>query len=185
MPNFEARLVVLNMGKALTDSVNIRVSRLKQDLSLVDVVSQRIATPYYADTVSVIIPNNLPDEDGGTTLYFFVDANTEITESCEGNNVYSKVFEMYLYNSIENINQVPLNIYPNPANQQLYVQWTPNRISQNPTEINLYDTSGRCVSHLITTNNTATINLQQLPAGIYVCEKRDSTGIVKQKVVVF
>ncbi len=132
---------------------------------------------------TVVVEHLFSGQAFGISLPFVVDsvqfdperwilcANTTITNGAVG---------------IENETiQSSLNIYPNPANQQLYVQWTPNRISPNPTEINLYDTSGRCVSHLTTTNNTATINLQQLPAGIYVCEKRDSTGIVKQKVMVF
>lgn len=167
MPNFEARLVVLNLGKALTDSVNVRVSRLKQDLSLVDIVSQRIATPYYADTVSVIVPNNLSDEDGGTTLYFFVDANTEITESCEGNNVYSKVFEMYLYNSIENINQVPLNIYPNPTNGLLHI--STKQLDPANNQFLLFDATGKLALQQTLNQTNNSISVAHLPSGMYWC----------------
>lgn len=176
MPNFEARLVVLNMGRAVTDSVNVRVSRLKQDLTLVDIVSQRIAVPQYADTISISIPNNLAGEDGGTTLYFFVDANTEIIESCEGNNVYGKVFEMYLYNGIEDKNLLALNIYPNPTSNLLTLN--SQHLDPNNNQLLLFDVTGQVVLQQTITQATTTFSVAHLPSGIYWCKLNNKVAKV-------
>ncbi len=75
--------------------------RLLNNGNQVAVASKRIATPLYTDTVSVIIPNDMPTFDGFNSFIFYVDADNEITEGCEGNNSFIQGANMSVYCTVD------------------------------------------------------------------------------------
>lgn len=90
---------------------------------------------------------------------------------------YVKIGSNYL--SVPTVNKNTLHIYPNPANDKLTIE------AGNPIQnIAFIDVLGRIYSIENTVNTTsAEVNIQTLPAGIYVIEARDFEGnIYRSKV---
>ena len=134
-----------------------------------------------ADT-TVVVEHLFSGQTFGISLPFAVDSLQFDPQSwilCSNNTLTNGAV------GIENeTTEAVFKVYPNPASKQLYLQWSsPNQIYPNTTEIKLYNASGECVRQLKTAANAANIEVQQLRAGIYVCEKRDTAGVIRQKIV--
>lgn len=97
MPEFEARIVVYNIGEVVTDEISINVTRLTPSGVFIDVLSQSFNAPLLNDTISLIIPNDVPEESGFNSFFFFIDADEIIEETCEFNNNYTVLTDMNAY----------------------------------------------------------------------------------------
>lgn len=75
---------------------------------------------------------------------------------------------------IDDVNNVNVSVYPNPANDVLNIQG--ERIS----EVQLLDLSGRTV---MTASNAGSLNISSLPASVYMVRVVTADGIYTQKVV--
>lgn len=168
MPYFEAHLQVVNLGKAIADSANLQVSRFTQGFNLVELFTQRIALPAYIDTVVVQVPNDLSGEDGSNTFYFFIDADNEITEGCEANNSTAQNFEVYAYNGISELQAAQMQLYPNPATQQLYLSHYPSSVQG--TQLAVYNALGVQVMAATLQAHQTALDVSALPSGIYWCK---------------
>ena len=91
--------------------------------------------------------------------YYFID---DICVSIDSNSCYSSSHE-----SVQELNQNNITIYPNPITDKLTV----NIDNNEPTEITLYDLSSRKLLQQ-TFTNTTTINTEQLAKGMYFYEVR-------------
>jgi len=85
----------------------------------------------------------------------------------------------------EGINEVlskqSLNVYPNPAQDYLYI--TTDNASNKPLNIELYNTNGQLIQAYINANNSP-INIQNISSGSYVLRVVFSDGIAYRKVVI-
>jgi hypothetical protein len=98
-----------------------------------------------------------------------------------GNNLY--VDDIMLANSqisIDNVSDVNLSIYPNPATDQLFVDLTGTQM--NNGTLSILDQNGRVVqSDVIQQAGILTLNVQNLASGIYVLAIRNDMGVVINK----
>ena len=78
----------------------------------------------------------------------------------------------------ENTNNNDITLYPNPCGGQLTV----NSEQLTVKEIKIYNLLGQCV-YQSAINNQYTININQLPSGLYFAEIKTEKGIVRKKVV--
>ncbi|OWY24664.1 T9SS C-terminal target domain-containing protein [Sphingobacteriales bacterium UPWRP_1] len=101
MTAFEARFVVKNIGKALPDSVDLTVQRILPTGDYLPIFTQRRPATVYADTVSVLIPNNLPQYSGFNSFVFTIDGSFEIDEDCEFNNTAIVLADMNPYCEVD------------------------------------------------------------------------------------
>ena len=70
--------------------------------------------------------------------------------------------------SIENLDQdFEVQVFPNPVSDQVQVSW---EAGVQVDHIDVFDYTGKHTKHVLATNNPAQIDLQDLPAGIYVLQ---------------
>ena len=103
MSHFEARLQVWSVGKNIAGNLlNVRVTRWLPNGTILPITTQQFEIPRVRDTISLIIPNDLPI-NGISTFLFTLDFGNEIAEMCETNNSASRATNMVVYNSINPI----------------------------------------------------------------------------------
>lgn len=78
--------------------------------------------------------------------------------------------------STESFGNTDFAIYPNPATDHFYIQTTADNY-----QVNLYNTIGQKVKHLA--DSDGTIDILDLPKGIYLVEIETSSGKVTKKIV--
>ena len=82
---------------------------------------------------------------------------------------------------IPNLQAEPLNVYPNPATEQLYID-LPTDVEQNAT-LNVYDLAGRRVkTTTVAQSERQTISVDELPTGTYMLTLRSADKVWRQKV---
>ncbi len=83
------------------------------------------------------------------------------------------------------INLSNLNIYPNPSNGQITIQWSVNS-GQSSVRISIYDELGQAVYDNTETQtvgkNTKQLNLGNLAAGVYTLRMQTSGGTMVRKI---
>lgn len=89
-----------------------------------------------------------------------------------------------LISKIDNINELAFNIYPNPASSKLTLAITNNQLRINNIEI--LDITGQKVQSikLKGQSNRYTINVENLPTGIYFVKVQTERGTVVKKLIV-
>lgn len=83
---FEVRLVVNNLGKAVKDSFDINIAQSYPDGTGINLGNQRIVVPAFKDTISFFIPNTNTQANGLNTILLGLDTSLEIDEDCDFNN---------------------------------------------------------------------------------------------------
>lgn len=98
----------------------------------------------------------------------------EVGDSFTNNAIVTFVFNSYPL-AVEDIKDNPINIYPNPATDQLYIDYQ-NR--PDASRINVFDLFGRSVKSIyIRENGVATIiDIQKMTKGYYIIEIQDDKG---------
>jgi len=91
----------------------------------------------------------------------------------------------YLTGSVTNTEELKaptekLNIYPNPANSKLTIEI---KIPINTTTLSIINTNGQEMIMQRTTDNKFTINISQLPHGVYFVKLLNVNGIQVSKFV--
>ena len=74
----------------------------------------------------------------------------------------------------------PINIYPNPANNQIYV----DNQAMMAASLNLYNANGQMVQYIKMNPGSNIIDLSTLPAGIYVLSGTGANGNAYRSSVV-
>lgn len=97
MPGFNVKVVMKNLGQAVPDSIDLVVLRLTPTGEFLTLPTQRIPAPVYTDTLTVYLPNNLPQYSGFNTFTFTIDGSEELTEDCEFNNTAYVLADMRPY----------------------------------------------------------------------------------------
>jgi len=75
-----------------------------------------------------------------------------------------------------------VNIYPNPASEQITVQLPLSAITKNSV-LYIYDAFGKRVAATTVTTETTTIDLEELPKGIYFISLQNENGVMTKKIV--
>ncbi|MEX2350520.1 MAG: T9SS type A sorting domain-containing protein [Flavobacteriaceae bacterium] len=75
-----------------------------------------------------------------------------------------------------------LSVYPNPAENSLYLKWDKNHLSQ----IRIFDASGKLLyfKNEVTMKNTHEIDISDLTAGIYYVRINNENGVTTKKVII-
>ncbi|MEP7141741.1 MAG: C25 family cysteine peptidase [Ferruginibacter sp.] len=93
--SFNIKAKILNLGKAVGDSIRITVKRLLANDTLQVIYDKLVPGIYYADSLDLtILINNVTDK-GLNKLIFTVDADNKVTESSETNNSFTKEFTIF------------------------------------------------------------------------------------------
>lgn len=121
--SFNANIKIVNLGKATTDSVHVRVSRILPDGSTSIPFDRKIRRVPYADSILLQLPIDPFKDKGSNKIKVEIDPDNLVDEICETNNTVTKeffIFEdeirpVFPYNySI--INKQNINYYASTAN---------------------------------------------------------------------
>lgn len=91
---------------------------------------------------------------------------------------YAFSFEPLL--SVDRPEVVGLDLYPNPANDKLYIK----RSLFNVADLLIYDMTGKVCLQDRTASDSHAIDIQQLPIGAYTLVIRDAHGEIKRPFVI-
>lgn len=179
-PYIPTKIPVWNMGRAVADSATVAVSRFTPTGDMVPIMSQRFAIPFYKDTITLQIPNTLTGADGANSVIMFIDADQEIIESCDNNNVVTQVMEFHLYNSLDSVTPIIARAYPNPTSDVLHIDL---QNIAHPYDIRLTDSSGKTHLSAHSQSQTCSLNTASLPNGIYFLQIQTTEGIHTAKII--
>jgi hypothetical protein len=119
--------------------------------------------------------------EGENAIVNPINQDTMIVLTVTLNNLqkefYVKVIEG---NDIKEVNTNKINLYPNPSNNQ----FTLNNGQELIKEVALYDVMGRKVQHLTVNAFSTTVNVSDLPNGIYVVKINTASEVLVRKVQV-
>jgi hypothetical protein len=139
---------------ALGTCLSPDVDELSRDYSLAAGATSNIADAFYA--------HYIPDGNIGTTKirykYFNVDDDNDIA-----------TFEVHfgLFDGIEEVNNIKVAVFPNPATQ--YVQFDLSQSNIENAKLRIYNAVGKLAMELDARGeNTMNINVEDLPRGIYL-----------------
>jgi hypothetical protein len=117
--------------------------------------------------------------EGENAIVNPINQDTMIVLTVTLNNLqkefYVKVIEG---NDIKEVNTNKINLYPNPSNNQ----FTLNNGQELIKEVALYDVMGRKVQHLTVNAFSTTVNVSDLPNGIYVVKINTASKVIVRKV---
>jgi hypothetical protein len=113
------KIKVLNIGKAISDSISVRVQHRQPDNTLVTVASPRIKATLNEDNLLVNLPINPLRDKGLNQMIVTIDPANEVTELSEANNTITKDFTV-LEDEIRPIFPYDYAIVGNAANLALY-----------------------------------------------------------------
>ena len=132
-----------------------------------------------------------PEEGAGSVTFYACGNGVNLNNMSSGDGAAINsltLTEGELFSSQKNQFYEPLAVFPNPASEQINLQFPEN--AQGYHEIQMSDLSGKTVLNqqidLISTGNTQIheFDLQQLPTGIYILTVSGETYHAVQRVVV-
>lgn len=97
-----------------------------------------------------------------------------------GNNLYLDDIHLDVTIGLEENQLNGVEVYPNPADTKIFV----NTNDEADATWNLLNTSGQNVLSGETTNGQAEINIETLPAGVYIVQLANEKGIYTEKIIV-
>lgn len=89
LDSFQLHVVVANVGRAISDTIFVTVSRVFPDNTIAD-SSFRIKAPYFSDTLKIMMPIDLARGPGLNTINVRVDEFNNVDEAVETNNEASR-----------------------------------------------------------------------------------------------
>jgi len=120
---FDASIQLVNIGKATTDSVHVRITRIFPNGSTTVPFDKKIKRVPYSDSIQLLLPIDPFRDKGSNKLRVEIDPENLINENCETNNTITKeffIFEdelrpVYPYN-FSIINKQNITYYASTAN---------------------------------------------------------------------
>jgi len=148
--------------------------------------STLLATSANTGTTSETIIYNTATTGGTYTIKVYGSAYNASSCYTFQAQVSSSNFRLENPNTTSN-SSTSLNLYPNPANQQLSVVFTSN-VEQATVLLNVYDLTGKQISTQSQTayegDNTYVLDINSLANGMYIIEVNDGVNRQMQKFVV-
>ncbi|MDD4210723.1 MAG: T9SS type A sorting domain-containing protein [Bacteroidales bacterium] len=119
--------------------------------------------------------------EGENAIVTPIDKDTMIVLTVTLNDLQKEFYvKVKQGNDIKEVNINKLNLYPNPSNYQ----FTLDNGQELMKEVYLYDVMGRKVQHLPVNAPSTTIDVSDLPNGIYVVKISTANGVLVRKVQV-
>jgi hypothetical protein len=91
------------------------------------------------------------------------------------NNFYNTCLITYV--DIPEINKMMINIYPNPAFNEITVD------GENINQVSLYDLKGNIISDAPKANNSIKIDVSGLTSGIYIIRIQTNKKVIVKKII--
>ena len=104
--------------------------------------------------------------------------NVSSTDSVSKNDLFT-VTSFSSSISIENLNEVFLKVFPNPASEKLFIQFNG---WEGVKEITLLDITGRSVFMRKSVDDNYEVDISSLPKGIYLISAKNETNHVVKKI---
>lgn len=89
---FQVDIYYANIGRAVNDSIRVRVQRQLPGGSIIDLFNRKVPAPRFADSLRLDVPINPLTDKGENILSISVDADNVINEGSESNNQFSRKF---------------------------------------------------------------------------------------------
>jgi hypothetical protein len=93
--SFSLKVKVMNLGRAVNDSIRISIKRKLPNDSLQVVYNQLVPAPSNADSLLLTVPVNPLTDKGLNTLIISIDADNRVVELYETNNDLTKEFYIF------------------------------------------------------------------------------------------
>lgn len=93
--NFNVKVTMMNLGKAVSDSIRITVKRKLSNDSVQVIYDKKVPSIKYADSLDLTIPINGATDKGLNKLIVTLDADNQVVETSEMNNTFIKEFIIY------------------------------------------------------------------------------------------
>jgi hypothetical protein len=119
--------------------------------------------------------------EGENAIVTRIDQDTMIVLTVTLNDLQKEFYvKVKQGNDIKEVHTNKINLYPNPSNYQ----FTLDNGQELMKEVSLYDVMGRKVQHLPVNAPSTTVNVSNLPNGIYVVKINTASGVLVRKVQV-
>jgi hypothetical protein len=130
---------------------------------------------YSGGTVSLEILGSYVQDRRTIYCYYFLDLPVEDCRSYVGRQAQSGTTESNSLNTSKD-----LLIYPNPAKDQVYIQY---ESTAKQTTLEIYDLTGRLIAKHSTTDAKGiwTVDMQWMAAGVYVVVLKEDNQLITQK----
>lgn len=115
-----------------------------------------------------------------TTTTYTVHATAPYGNLCDSITLVSHVTVILWPTGISNIQESSMSIYPNPANNILYI----DKVKNKNTTYRITNTIGTVVQQGLLQQGNNSISLALLPAGIYILECMDNEGLRKTTKII-
>ncbi len=151
--SFSIKVNMLNIGKAITDSIRVTVKRTLPDNSVVVLFNQNIAAIKYSDSLLFIAQINPLTDKGLNKITVTLDADNRVSEMSELNNTVTKdffIFEdevrpVYPYNfsiiNNQNVSYYGSTANPLTAQRQLIMEVDTTELFTSPFKKTINTTS--------------------------------------------
>ena len=83
--------------------------------------------------------------------------------------------------STNKVDAIPMNVYPNPASNELFVSFPDEFISN---EITIFDTLGRQVFMMSNYENNSSIDVSFLNSGMYILKMKSNNAEQSKKIII-
>jgi uncharacterized lipoprotein NlpE involved in copper resistance len=93
--NFNLKVSMLNVGRAINDSIRVTVKRKLPNDSIKVLYNQRMPAIKYSDSLAFTVPINPVTDKGLNTILVSLDTENKIAELSETNNSTEKQFYIY------------------------------------------------------------------------------------------
>jgi hypothetical protein len=116
--SFNVKAKLTNIGRAVSDSITIRVQRVFPDGSTTSILQQRISGIRYSDSININVPIVATRDKGANRIIVTIDSDNNVAEKSETNNTASK--DVFIYeDEARPIYPYDFSVMNNPA-QKLY-----------------------------------------------------------------
>ncbi|MBS1510384.1 MAG: hypothetical protein JST86_06075 [Bacteroidetes bacterium] len=93
--NFNLAVKMLNIGKAINDSIRVTVKRKLPNDTVRVLYDKKILAIHYIDSVNFVVPINPITDKGLNTIIVTLDVDNKVDELSESNNTAQKQFYIY------------------------------------------------------------------------------------------
>ena len=143
--SFNLKVKLTNIGRAVSDSITIKVDRQYPDGTTQTILRDRITGIRYSDSINIEVPIVATRDKGANKIIVTVDADNNVAEKVETNNTASK--DVFIYeDEARPIYPYDFSIMNNPS-QKLYAS-TANPFSNMKAYVMEIDTTEKFNSPL-------------------------------------
>lgn len=122
-----------------------------------------------------------PNHDYKTSSNKTVNAQLEVTDNNDCEAASSQKIDIPDFSSVEELAALGLKLYPSPAQDILYVEWTRSINSQ--TRLAIYTMDGQNVAMFTNKNTAFSVDLSNIVAGLYIIEIQSDELTVRQRLI--